>query len=1075
MPKTYALLVGINDYQPASNVKKLEGCLNDVDHFASWLTANTPGGDLELHILKDAQATRAGIIAAFRSHLGKARAGDTAVFHYCGHGARSASAAEFRAFFPVGKDEGLVCFDSRINGVPDLVDKELAVLIAEVAAHDPHIAIIFDCCHSGSGTRSADKILGARSRATYEVTAERALDSYLDGYYAKLKAQGLPLAIPAARHVLLAACERSQEAQESLDANDHSGVFTSTLCEVLDKSRGDLSYADLFVRCRAAVRNRADDQNPQFEGVGGFDATTGFLGRKASFAATRYSVHHDDTGWTLDCGAINGLPNDPGQPVTLSLFPEDDQGRRAGGATAVQIGPQQSQLQLDFASDTKVRYRAEITSLPVAPMLIGFDGPDTLRAALDGAFAAETASPLALTAMTAATDYALVAQAGALRLIQRATQLVIAEAPLDVNDPGVAVATLLPTLRHVAAWQRSLALANPGTAMDTAKVEFELFCPQFDGGVATVDTTRELVIEVPGDRPLEQLPYAELKVTNRSNQLLHAVLAYYSPDFGVQVLKNEPIGNDGIPVSLWGGGDTGFTLEPGQDSSIENFKLIISTEQIDGFLLEMATLKTVGVRSWGTLAKTYRNEWFTRNCRIHVVRRMATTGTADVAVAGGRIRIKGNAAVTANVAMTPAQPPTRGAGLAPDFHRALERQGLELLDFGNTRGSNANILELTGITGSAALKDNPLQIEVDVPLAENEAILPLVFDGEHVLFAGDAYKDDAGKTQISISELPAAAISTRSLTGAIKMYFFKTYLKAGNVNLLRRVEYLPEGGFAYRTTEIAEHVAAAKSILLLVHGIIGDTEGMAAGVKECGVADKFDLVLTYDYESLNTLIGDTARSLQAQLAQVGIDANDGKSLTMLVHSMGGLVSRWFVEREGGKHAVDHLVMCGTPNNGSPFGKIDGARKIAKVLTGLAMNYIPTVVPVASVLMLALNRSAKVTPALEQMNPDSDFIKTLNTSADPGIRYTILAGNVDEYQEPSDAFFAKMIAKVGQNDVFEMLFAQKPNDIAVGVESILGVGTGRATVPVRTNIACHHLNYFISANGQKALTSVAWDG
>ncbi|HPU15029.1 MAG TPA: hypothetical protein PK808_03010, partial [Polymorphobacter sp.] len=142
-------------------------------------------------------------------------------------------------------------------------------------------------------------------------------------------------------------------------------------------------------------------------------------------------------------------------------------------------------------------------------------------------------------------------------------------------------------------------------------------------------------------------------------------------------------------------------------------------------------------------------------------------------------------------------------------------------------------------------------------------------------------------------------------------------------------------------------------------------------------------------------------------------------------------------------------------------------------TGLAMNYVPAAIPVASAVMLLLNRSAKVTPALEQMNPDSDFIKTLNASPDPGVRTTILAGNVDDYQEPSDAFFAKMIAKVGQNDVFEMLFAQKPNDIAVGVDSILGVGAGRATPPVRTSIACHHLNYFISANGQKALGNVAW--
>ena len=111
--------------------------------------------------------------------------------------------------------------------------------------------------------------------------------------------------------------------------------------------------------------------------------------------------------------------------------------------------------------------------------------------------------------------------------------------------------------------------------------------------------------------------------------------------------------------------------------------------------------------------------------------------------------------------------------------------------------------------------------------------------------------------------------------------------------------------------------------------------------------------------------------------------------------MGGLVSRWFIEREGGNEMVDHLVMCGTPNNGSPLGKIDDARKILSVLTGLSMNYLPSSFRSAAPCCCLLNRSKKLTPTLEQMNPASDFIKTLNASDDPGIPYTILAGDVDD--------------------------------------------------------------------------------
>lgn len=80
---------------------------------------------------------------------------------------------------------------------------------------------------------------------------------------------------------------------------------------------------------------------------------------------------------------------------------------------------------------------------------------------------------------------------------------------------------------------------------------------------------------------------------------------------------------------------------------------------------------------------------------------------------------------------------------------------------------------------------------------------------------------------------------------------------------------------------------------------------------------------------------------------------------------------------------------------------------------------------------------------------------------------------DAYREPSGEFFANLLAKAGQSTIFEGLFARQANDIAVGVESILGVAGPRAIAPVRRNVACHHLNYFASDAGQAALTEVKW--
>src|SRR3954453_15319000 len=129
MAKLFALLVGINDYPV--DVRKLEGCLNDVDNAHDYLTENFP--DPAIVMLKDHDATRANVIGQFREHLGKAGADDVALFHYCGHGARSKAAPEFHALDMDNRDEGIVCIDSRNPGMFDLADKELALLLQELA------------------------------------------------------------------------------------------------------------------------------------------------------------------------------------------------------------------------------------------------------------------------------------------------------------------------------------------------------------------------------------------------------------------------------------------------------------------------------------------------------------------------------------------------------------------------------------------------------------------------------------------------------------------------------------------------------------------------------------------------------------------------------------------------------------------------------------------------------------------------------------------------------------------------------------------------------------------------------
>ena len=67
----------------------------------------------------------------------------------------------------------------------------------------------------------------------------------------------------------------------------------------------------------------------------------------------------------------------------------------------------------------------------------------------------------------------------------------------------------------------------------------------------------------------------------------------------------------------------------------------------------------------------------------------------------------------------------------------------------------------------------------------------------------------------------------------------------------------------------------------------------------------------------------------------------------------------------------------------------------------------------------------------------------------------------------------MIAKVGTGIVFETLYQNDGHDIAVSDNSIRGIPDDRTPPPQKSNVICHHLNYFGSEAGLKAMVDVPW--
>jgi len=255
----------------------------------------------------------------------------------------------------------------------------------------------------------------------------------------------------------------------------------------------------------------------------------------------------------------------------------------------------------------------------------------------------------------------------------------------------------------------------------------------------------------------------------------------------------------------------------------------------------------------------------------------------------------------------------------------------------------------------------------------------------------------------------------------------------------------------------------------------------AAGLSEAAPAlsDGYDLILTFDYESINTEVEDTARALMQRLSAVGLDPNHGKRLDIISHSLGGLVARWFIEREGGNEVVNHLVTVGTPHLGTPWPTIQAWATTALTL---ALNGLSTVPWPVKALSALLKATELIDVTVDAVARDSKFLINLNASPDPVTSYTLLAGNtsiIPEITKPEtetevsklERLLATLQSKKLLHTATGLAFFNQANDIAVSVDSAFGVPAERKPKPVTPDeVACDHVSYFGTGTALKSIAA-----
>ncbi|MBK9014569.1 MAG: caspase family protein [Saprospiraceae bacterium] len=414
-----ALLVGINDYQQngKTTVPNLTGCVNDINIFEAYLKKRFPEANRKIVKLLEGDATYENVVKNFGpAHLAQAGAGDIVVFAYSGHGSRELAAPEFAQYFPEGMMETLVLADSRWPDKYDLADKELAVLIDRVAQKGAHVAVVLDCCHSGSGTRNLDDFSLGRTRQASDRTQPRQLADYLGGHFAQ---HPKDFHLPASRHVLLAACDKKEKAHETRNSR---GLFSTILMGVLNEThyQQGISYTQLFTEIRLKAAKNTSDQHPQIETYGYFNGLQGFLGMGSPAPDVPVKVFFQDGRWNVTMGAMSGLPTTKAQPATFEILKN---GAVVGVAKTVTVGVDESSLHLEFEANENEQYDARLTSTPEPPLFFQLKAKKADAAAAMKALAVFKPLYFSLQRDFANAAYSLEIGENELRIIRNADQL----------------------------------------------------------------------------------------------------------------------------------------------------------------------------------------------------------------------------------------------------------------------------------------------------------------------------------------------------------------------------------------------------------------------------------------------------------------------------------------------------------------------------------------------------------------------------------------------------------------------------------------------------------------------------
>ncbi|MBP9793025.1 MAG: caspase family protein [Flavobacterium sp.] len=266
-----AVIIGVNDYAPiGSGGPDLNGCVNDARDMANTLViCGFPA--LNIRILTNQNATKSNILNYLTWLVTTSKKGDSLVFYYSGHGTRVANIGT--DFEIDGLDDAICPHDFATAGV--IRDDDFSAIIKKLPT-GVNLDVIFDCCHSGTGTRKLS-LVDFDGNPVNETARFIQPDLENEFYFnharelaptkkSNSKTSKSVVTAGTMNHVLFAACKDSQVAMEGDVGGLTRGYFTYNLCKALRATNGSIKRSLLDTQIANALSAMGAAQTNQTEG-----------------------------------------------------------------------------------------------------------------------------------------------------------------------------------------------------------------------------------------------------------------------------------------------------------------------------------------------------------------------------------------------------------------------------------------------------------------------------------------------------------------------------------------------------------------------------------------------------------------------------------------------------------------------------------------------------------------------------------------------------------------------------------------------------------------------------------------